>query len=83
MKEREIGRVTHYFSHLGVASLELDEELKVGDRIHVQGHTTDFYENVDSMEVEHTRVPLARPGDSIAIEVAEKTRTHDHVMLVD
>lgn len=82
MPERGIGRVQHYFSHLNVASLELYDDLKIGDKIHILGHTTDLYETIDSMEIEHMRVTEGHPGDSVAIKVPEKVREHDEVFLV-
>ncbi len=72
-----VGRVTHYFSHLSVAAVQLDEELAVGDRIHLKGHTTDFVQEVGSMEVEHERVDRARPGDDVALKVDDHVRDHD------
>lgn len=74
-----IGRVTHYFSHLSVAAVTLTAPLKVGDRIHVRGHTTDLVQAVASMEVEHRRVEEARPGDDVALAVDDHVREHDLV----
>jgi len=72
-----IGRVTHYFSHLSVAAVSLTQPLAVGDRIHIQGHTTDVTQTVESMEVEHAGVDHASPGDDVAIKVADHVRDHD------
>jgi putative protease len=83
MAEQKIGIVTHYFGKIGVASLKItDGELKVGDTIHVKGHTSDFTQTVDSMEVEHESVEVARPGDEIGLKVAEFVREHDVVFKV-
>ncbi|MBM3298219.1 MAG: hypothetical protein FJY83_11565, partial [Candidatus Aminicenantes bacterium] len=63
--EEEIGRITHYFSKIGVGVLEITQgELKVGDTIHIKGHTTDFFQKVESMQVEHAPVQSAKKGDS-------------------
>ncbi len=74
-----IGRVTHYFSHLSVAAVTLTAPLRVGDRIHVRGHTTDLVQAVASMEVEHRGVEQAGPGDDVALAVEEHVREHDLV----
>lgn len=74
-----IGTVTHYFSHLSVAAVELTDRLSVGERIHVQGHTTDLSQAVDSMEVDHQRVDSAGPGDDVALKVADHVREHDRI----
>ena len=83
MAEQKIGIVTHYFGKIGVAALKItDGELKVGDTIHVKGHASDFTQTVDSMEVEHELVEVARPGDEIGLKVAEFVREHDVVFKV-
>ncbi len=76
-----IGTVTHYFGHLSVAAVGLTAPLSVGDRIHIQGHTTDVVETVRSMEIDHHAVDHAGPGDDVAINVTEHVRDHDHVYL--
>ena len=80
--EIEIGRITHYFNHLNVAVLSLSDGLKLGDIIHILGHVTDFTQRVGSMEVEHHTVVWVKPGDDVAIKVAEPVREHDIVYRV-
>ncbi|NUQ85515.1 MAG: translation elongation factor-like protein [Anaerolineales bacterium] len=80
--EIEIGRVTHYYNHIGVAVLKLDEALKLGDKIHILGHTTDFEQRVGSLEVEHHSVVWVKPGDDVALKVIEPVREHDVVYRV-
>jgi hypothetical protein len=77
--EFEIGRVAHYYNHLNVAVLNVNEALKLGDKIHILGHTTDFEQRIASMEVEHHSVIWVKPGDSVAIRVDEPVREHDVV----
>jgi hypothetical protein len=72
-----IGRVTHYFSHLSVAAVQLQAPLAVGDRIHVRGRTTDLVQDVSSMEVDHAAVEKAGPGDDVALKVDDHVRDHD------
>lgn len=80
--EVEIGRVTHYYSHLNVAVLTLSDSLKLGDRIHFYGHSTDFTQRVSSMEIEHHSIVWVKPGDNVAIKVAEPVHVHDIVYRV-
>ena len=80
--EIKIGTVSHYYSKLSVAILELAGELKVGDQIRVKGHTSDFEQTVGSMEIEHTDVPIAKKGDVIGLKVAEHAREGDEVFKV-
>ena len=80
--EEEIGRVRDYFARISVAGIELTGKLKVGDTIHIHGHTTDITQVVDSMQVEHATVQEAGPGDSVGIKVADRCRAGDHVFKV-
>ena len=77
-----VGKVTHYFSHLQVAVLELNGELKVGDTILITGHTTDFTQPVTSMEIEHQSVQTVRPGMDVALRVIEPVRKGDQVIKI-
>jgi len=82
MKEKEIGTVSGYFSHVDVAAIKLSGSLKVGDKVHIKGHTTDFDLEVDSMQIERKDVRSAKKGDHIGIIVPEKVRPNDKVFLV-
>ena len=82
MSEQKIGVVTHYFGHINVAAIALEDELKVGDKIHIVGHTSDFLETVKTMQLEHEKVEAGRKGDEIAIGVVEHAREHDEVFKV-
>ncbi len=80
MAEQLLGTVTHYFGKASVAAIKLTEgQLSVGDTIHVRGHTSDFTQNVDSMQIDGKPVETADVGDEIGIRVAEHTREHDEV----
>jgi translation elongation factor EF-1alpha len=74
-----IGTVAHYFGHLSVAAVQLDEPLRMGERIHIVGHTTDLVQEVESMEVDHQSIEEARPGDDVALKVADHVREHDKI----
>jgi len=83
MAEQAIGRVSHYFGKIGVAAIEITEgTLSVGDTIYIKGHTSDFTQAVDSMQVEGQSVEQASPGDAVGIKVAEHAREHDVVYKV-
>jgi translation elongation factor EF-1alpha len=82
MPEQQIGRITHYFNKIGVAAIELSAEMTVGDTIHIKGHTSDWTQNVDSMQVEHDSVEKAGPGDSVGIKVEGHAHEHDAVFKV-
>ena len=77
MKEQRIGVVSHYFSHLGVAAIVLEGELAVGDTIRIKGHTSDFTQTVDSIQLEHATIPKAQKGQDVGIKVKEHAREHD------
>ncbi|MBI4300191.1 MAG: translation elongation factor-like protein [Chloroflexi bacterium] len=79
MPEEEIGVVSDYFSHVVVAGIDLNAPLKVGDRIHIKGHTTDLEMPVDSMQIDRQNVQEAKPGDSIGIKVPDRVRRGDKV----
>lgn len=79
MTEKQIGRVTHYFNKIGVAIIELEDELRAGDTIHVKGSTTDFQEKVESIQIEHEQVQAAKKGQAIGLKVKEHVREHDIV----
>ena len=75
-----IGIVTHYYSHLSVAIVQLETgKLHVGDFIHIKGHTSDFLQPVESLEIDHVHVNEARPGQSFGLRVKEHAREHDVV----
>lgn len=69
-----IGKITHFFSHISVAVIELSGVLKVGDTIRIVGGDTDFTQAIDSMEIEHEKVDSAKPGDSVGMKVEQKVR---------
>ncbi|MCX7856861.1 MAG: EF-Tu/IF-2/RF-3 family GTPase [Deltaproteobacteria bacterium] len=83
MEEINIGRVEKFFSKIGVAAIRITEgELKVGDRIRIKGHTTDFEQTVESMQVEHAPVEKAVEGQDVGIKVKERVREGDSVYLL-
>jgi len=76
---REVGKITHYFTRIGVAVVELTDKLSVGDRILIQGATTNFEQTVESMQIEHKNVESAEAGQSIGLKVEQRVREGDKV----
>ena len=78
-----IGVVTHYYSHMSVATLRLESgTLRVGDVIHIRGHTTDFSQRIESLEVNHAPVTEVGPNDDFGLKVIQHAREHDVVYKV-
>ncbi len=75
----EVGHVTHFFTKISVAVVELSAPLAVGDRILMKGPTTDFEQVVESMQVEHENIESAEAGQSVGLKVAERVREKDIV----
>ena len=73
----EIGRITHFFSKINVAVIELKAPLKVGDTIVVKGPTTDFQQVVESMQIENKNVQTGEAGQSIGLKVIQRVRETD------
>lgn len=81
--EERIGVVTHYYSHLSVAIIQLETgTLREGETVHIKGHTSDFLQPVGSMEVNHVHVSMSRAGESFGLKVKEHAREHDVVYRV-
>jgi len=78
-----VGKVTHYYKHIGVAAIELSDALEVGNLIHIKGHTTDFEQEIESMEVQHQSVAKAIRGQVIGLRVKDYVREHDAVYRVE
>ncbi|MFO7624317.1 MAG: hypothetical protein R6V73_08190 [Anaerolineales bacterium] len=77
-----IGHVTHYYNRIGVAVIEVSDELNIGDTILLLGHTTDFTQTVASMEINHQRVLQVGAGQEVAIKIDEPVRKLDQVYKV-
>lgn len=81
--EKLIGKITHYFGKVNVGIIKIENgELNIGDTIHIKGHTSDFTQQVSSMQIEHEQIQKAKKGDDIGIKVDQKVHEHDEVYLV-
>jgi len=82
MPEKAVGKVSDFFARPVVAGIELTSPLKVGDNIHIKGHTTDIELTVDSMQIDNVDVSKGKTGDSIGIKVHDRVRRGDIVYKV-
>ena len=76
---QEVGRVSHFFTKISVAVIELTATVSVGDRILIKGPTTNLEQMIDSMEIEHEKVQKAGAGQSIGLKVRDRVRETDVV----
>ena len=80
MEEKKVGVIIKFFGNIGVAAIKLtDDSLRVGDTIHIKGHTTDLTQKVESMQIENQSVEEAAPGADIGIKVGDRVRENDVV----
>jgi len=77
--KKEIGKVTHFYSRISVAVIELTDELKVGDQIAIEGSTTSFEQAISSMQIENENLEVAKAGQMIGLKVADRVRLGDIV----
>ncbi len=82
MHEEVIGKVSDFFAQPVVAGIELTASLKLGDKIHIKGHTTDLEMTIASMQINNVDVKEAKAGDSIGVKVSERVRSGDTVYKV-
>lgn len=80
--EENVGKVTHYYSRLGVAVLKLTGELSLGDNILIVGRITDLAQRVVSMEIDHQKVNAVEAGREVAIKVIDPVRRGDVVFKI-
>ena len=76
---KKIGEITHYFDNIQVAIIKLETPLKKGDKVKIKGHTTDFEEDIASMQIDRADIDEAKEGDEVGIKVSEKVREGDEV----
>lgn len=83
MEKELVGHVIDFFTKINVAAIDIDSgEIKVGDTLYFSGHTTDFSQKVESMQIDKEQVNTARAGDSVGIKVKERVRDGDEVYKV-
>jgi hypothetical protein len=77
-----LGRVEDYFAKIGVMAFTLQRGLRIGDRLHILGHTTHIEQTADSMQIDHLAVTEAQPKAAVGIKVNARVRRGDHVYLI-
>lgn len=77
---KRLGEVVHYFNKIKVAVVQLDRDLKLGEQVHFQGATTDFTQEVTSMQVEHEEVTEGKAGEEVAIKLKQRVRKGDELL---
>jgi translation elongation factor EF-1alpha len=82
MSAKLIGTITHYYDKIGVAVIDLQGPLKVGDTVHIFGRNTDFHQEVQSIQIEHKPIQEAGPGQEIASKVIQRVRSRDKVYVI-
>jgi Elongation factor Tu domain 2. len=82
MAEQQVGIINEFFARINVAGVELSDTMRVGDTIHIKGHTTDLEQTVDSMQIEHDKVEEATAGQAVGIKVKDRVRQGDQVFKV-
>jgi len=82
MEKKLIGKITHYFGNLGVGVIDLVDSLKVGDKISIEGATTNFQQEVKSMQIDRKDIEEAKKGDDIGIKLDDKVREGDQVFKI-
>ncbi len=80
-KAQVLGVVTHYFPHVKAAVVKLKKPLSVGDTVLIKGTTTDFKQRIESMQIDHVPIQKAKKGDEIGLQVRDRVREHDLVLL--
>lgn len=80
--EKLVGKITHYYSRLGVAVLELSGEIRLADELHILGRITDFTQYVNSLEINHQKIERAGPGVEVALLLEDYARPGDAVFKV-
>jgi hypothetical protein len=80
-KEKLLGLIDHYFDKISVAAIKVKAPFKVGDVIHIMGHTTNFYQRVESMQIDHQEIARAKKGDDVGMKIKDFVRDTDKVYL--
>ena len=79
MSGKLVGEVTHFYNRLGVAVIDLKDALQVGDQVHFFGRSTDFRQEIASMQVEHEPISEAEKGQEVAVKVERRVRKSDKI----
>ena len=83
MPAEQVGVIVKFFAKPSVAAIEVTSgPIKIGDRLQFKGRTSDFEEEVTSMEIDNQKVAEAKTGDLVGIKVKDRVRENDKVYKV-
>ena len=77
----QLGKITHFYSKIGVGIIKLDKELKVGDEIQIKGNTSDFKQKVDELQFDHKNIDKGEKGQEVGVKLSQKVRDGDVVFI--
>lgn len=83
MQEKKIGEITHYFDHISVGIVKVKSELKVGDKVHIKGHTTDFEQDIKEIQLDHKAIESAKKGQEVGVKVKDHVREGDELFAAE
>ena len=82
MSGKKVGEVNHFYNRIGVAVIDLVDSLQVGDQVHFLGRSTDFHQEIASMQIENESITEAGKGQEVAIKVERRVRNRDKVFRI-
>ena len=83
MAQTPVGQVTHFYSNLNVAIIKLAKKLTIGDKVHFEGHSTNFDQVVSEMQLNHENIQEGKKGQDVGVKVTDKVREGDKVSIVE
>lgn len=83
MADKKIGTITHFFDKISVGIIKLDGKLKVGEKVRIQGVTTNFEQEIVEIQLEHASIPEGKKGQEVGVKVNEKVREGDTVYILE
>ena len=82
MADKKIGTITHFFDRISVGIIKLNGKLKVGDKVRIQGATTNFEQEISEIQLEHESIPEGKKGQEVGVKITEKVREGDDVYIL-
>jgi len=80
--EKQVGKVISFFNKINVAAVILEDKLKIGDKVHIKGNTTDFEQKINSMQINKKDIKEGKKGQDVGIKVEDRVRPGDVVYKV-
>lgn len=80
-QKEQLGKITHFYSKLGVGIIKLDKELKAGDEIQIKGNTSDFKQKVEELQLNHKNIDKGEKGQEVGVKLSQKVRDGDVVFI--